>query len=185
VTELDQGEAKENVSEVRSGTKPIFAIFEGGGAKGIVHVGAYAAADELQFEFVGVAGASAGSIIASLIAVGFKPKNIFNPEVQGENIFSAHNLSPTEALGAQGWRQFQRLRRVRFKSATERLMNKVFHSYRELLADALSPKQPKRNADIVVVTDIQFQPSEASLRRADEVRRRVRADMAELSAAKA
>jgi len=41
---------------------------------------------------------------------------------------------------------------------------KVFNSYRELLADALSPKQPKRNADIVVVTDIQFQPSEASLR---------------------
>jgi hypothetical protein len=64
-------------------------------------------------------------------------------------------------------------------------MSKVFNSYRELLADALSPKQPQRNADIVVVTDIQFQPSEASLRRADEVRRRVRADMAELSAAKA
>lgn len=56
VTELDPGESKENVSEVRSGTKPIFAIFEGGGAKGIVHVGAYAAADELEFEFIGVAG---------------------------------------------------------------------------------------------------------------------------------
>ena len=64
-------------------------------------------------------------------------------------------------------------------------MNKVFNSYRELLADALSPKLPKRNADIVVVTDSQFQPSEASLRRADEVRRRVRAHMAELSAEKA
>jgi hypothetical protein len=64
-------------------------------------------------------------------------------------------------------------------------MNKVFNSYRELLADALSPKQPRRNADILVVTDTQFQPSEASLRRADEVRRRVRADMAELAAGKA
>jgi hypothetical protein len=52
------------------------------------------------------------------------------------------------------------------------------------LADALSPKQPKRNADIVVVTNSQFQPSEASLRRADEVRRRVRADM-KLAAGKA
>jgi len=48
-------------------------IFEGGGAKGIAHVGAYAAADEMRFEFVGVAGASAGAIVASLIAVGFKP----------------------------------------------------------------------------------------------------------------
>jgi hypothetical protein len=63
-------------------------------------------------------------------------------------------------------------------------MNKVFNSYRELLADALSPKLPKRNADIVVVTNSQFQPSEASLRRADEVRRRVRADM-KLAAGKA
>ena len=112
---MNQGESKENVSEVRSGTKPIFAIFEGGGAKGIAHVGAYAAADELEFEFVGVAGASAGAIVASLIAVGFKPKKIFNPEIPGENIFSAHSLSPTEALGAPDWRQFQRLRRIWFR----------------------------------------------------------------------
>jgi NTE family protein len=110
VTEPDHGAAKENVSEVRSDTKPIFAIFEGGGAKGIAHVGAYAAADELHFEFVGVAGASAGAIVASLIAVGFKPKEIFNPEIRDENIFSAYSLSPTEALGAPDWRQFQRLR---------------------------------------------------------------------------
>jgi NTE family protein len=115
MTELDQGEAKENVSEVRSGTKPIFAIFEGGGAKGIAHVGAYAAADEMRFEFVGVAGASAGAIIASLIAVGFKPRDIFNPEMLGENIFSAHKLSPTQALGESDWRQFQRLRQIWFK----------------------------------------------------------------------
>jgi len=65
---MNQGESKENVSEVRSGTKPIFAIFEGGGAKGIAHVGAYAAADELEFEFVGVAGASAGVEIAFYVA---------------------------------------------------------------------------------------------------------------------
>jgi hypothetical protein len=64
-------------------------------------------------------------------------------------------------------------------------MTKVFNSYRELLADALSPKPSERNADILVVTDTQFQPSEASLRRADEVRKRVRADMAGLTAGKA
>jgi hypothetical protein len=58
-------------------------------------------------------------------------------------------------------------------------MTKVFNSYRELLADALSPKPWERNADILVVTSAQFQPSEASLRRADEVRRRVRADRGE------
>ena len=115
VSETDSGEAQDPVSEVRSGTRPVFGIFEGGGAKGIAHVGAYAAADELQFEFVGVAGASAGAIVASLIAVGFKPQNIFNPEREGENIFSAHGLTPTEALGARDWREFQRLRRVWIK----------------------------------------------------------------------
>ena len=48
-------------AQVVSESRPIFAIFEGGGAKGIAHVGAYAAADEMGLEFVGVAGASAGS----------------------------------------------------------------------------------------------------------------------------
>jgi hypothetical protein len=57
-------------------------------------------------------------------------------------------------------------------------MTKVFNTYRELLADALSPKPPQRNADILVITNSQFQPSEASLRRADEVRRKVLADKA-------
>jgi predicted acylesterase/phospholipase RssA len=106
---------KESVSEVRSGATPIFAIFEGGGAKGIAHVGAYAAADEMLFEFVGVAGASAGAIVASLIAVGFRPNDIFNPSVEGENIFSAYHLSPLQALGDKDWRQFQRLRRFWIK----------------------------------------------------------------------
>ena len=63
-------------------------------------------------------------------------------------------------------------------------MSKVFSSYRELLADALSPKPSERHADILVVTDTQFQPSEASLRRADEVRKRVRADTATLTTEK-
>ncbi len=103
------------MSQVRSATRPIFAIFEGGGAKGIAHVGAYAAADEMRFEFVGVAGASAGAIVAALIAVGFKPDDIFNPGIEGQNIFSAHELSPTQALGEPDWRQFQRLRKVWFR----------------------------------------------------------------------
>ena len=104
-------DTQDDVSTVSSGKKPIFAIFEGGGAKGIAHVGAYAAAEALGFELVGVAGASAGAIVAALIAVGFKPKVIFNPDQPGENIFSHHEISAIAALGAPEWRQFQRLRR--------------------------------------------------------------------------
>jgi NTE family protein len=98
-------------AKVVSESRPIFAIFEGGGAKGIAHVGAYAAADEMGLEFVGVAGASAGSIVAALIAVGFSPTEIFNPDRAGADIFSTHNLSPIEVLGEADWRLFQRLRR--------------------------------------------------------------------------
>jgi NTE family protein len=98
-------------ADVASESRPIFAIFEGGGAKGIAHVGAYAAADEMGLEFVGVAGASAGSIVAALIAVGFSPTEILNPDQPGGDIFSAHGLSPIGVLGAADWRLFQRLRR--------------------------------------------------------------------------
>jgi NTE family protein len=96
---------------VRSDNKPVFAIFEGGGAKGIAHVGAYAAANDLKFEFIGVAGASAGAIVAALIAVGFKPNEIFNPENREENIFSSHGITPMQAIGASAWREFEHLRR--------------------------------------------------------------------------
>ncbi|MGB0671337.1 MAG: patatin-like phospholipase family protein, partial [Rhodospirillales bacterium] len=53
-------------------TKPVFGIFEGGGAKGIGHVAAAAAAEKSRLEFIGVAGASAGALVASLLAVGYK-----------------------------------------------------------------------------------------------------------------
>jgi hypothetical protein len=61
-------------------------------------------------------------------------------------------------------------------------MSKAFRSYRELLADALSPKPSERNSDVLVVTNLQFKPSVASLRRAEEVRKRIRCDMAESTA---
>ena len=43
------------MSEVRL----VYAIFEGGGAKGIAHLGAVAAVEQLELVFAGVAGASA------------------------------------------------------------------------------------------------------------------------------
>jgi NTE family protein len=57
----------------------VFGIFEGGGAKGLAHVGTIAAAQELGVQFVGVAGASAGAMVASLIAVGYNAKALYDP----------------------------------------------------------------------------------------------------------
>jgi predicted acylesterase/phospholipase RssA len=56
-----------------------FGIFEGGGAKGLAHVAAIAEAQTLGIQFVGVAGASAGAIVAALLAVGYKPQALYDP----------------------------------------------------------------------------------------------------------
>lgn len=47
------------------------AIFEGGGVRGIGHIGAAYALEEHGYVFENVAGCSAGAIVAALIAVGY------------------------------------------------------------------------------------------------------------------
>lgn len=47
------------------------AVFEGGGVKGIGLVGAVVAAEERGYEWVNVAGTSAGAIVASLVSAGY------------------------------------------------------------------------------------------------------------------
>lgn len=49
----------------------ILAAFQGGGAKGIAYVGAVRALEEHEYAFEAVAGTSAGSIVAALVAAGF------------------------------------------------------------------------------------------------------------------
>jgi NTE family protein len=91
---------------------PAFAIFEGGGAKGIAHIGALEAVRRVGIELQGVAGASAGAIAAVLAAIGMEPRRIFNPDVGGGDIFSARGSSPTDLIGARDWAWFLRIRRV-------------------------------------------------------------------------
>ena len=47
------------------------AVFEGGGVKGIGLVGAIAVAEERGYQWVNVAGTSAGAIVAALLAAGY------------------------------------------------------------------------------------------------------------------
>ncbi len=61
-------------------TKLIYAIFQGGGAKGIAHLGAVAAVEEeLKLAFAGVAGASAGAFVAALVADGYRSDELLDP----------------------------------------------------------------------------------------------------------
>lgn len=47
------------------------AVFEGGGIRGIAHVGALSVAEQYGYRWDHVAGTSAGAIIASLVAAGY------------------------------------------------------------------------------------------------------------------
>ncbi|HJQ60112.1 MAG TPA: patatin-like phospholipase family protein [Vineibacter sp.] len=60
----------------------VFVIFEGGGAKCIAHVGALRALEKKDAQIRGVAGTSAGAIIAALVAAGYRAEEIFS--VEGE-----------------------------------------------------------------------------------------------------
>jgi NTE family protein len=52
------------------------AVFEGGGVKGIGHVGAVAVAEERGYQWVNIAGTSAGAIVAALLAAGYRAAEI-------------------------------------------------------------------------------------------------------------
>jgi NTE family protein len=51
-------------------------VFEGGGVKGIGLVGAVAAIEEAGYEFVNLAGTSAGAIVATLLAAGYSAAEV-------------------------------------------------------------------------------------------------------------
>lgn len=59
---------------------PVFLALQGGGAKGIVHIGGIAALEELNFDIRAVSGTSAGSMVAALIAAGFNSKDLVDPD---------------------------------------------------------------------------------------------------------
>src|SRR3984957_10364039 len=95
----------------------VFGIFEGGGAKGLAHVGAVAAARELGVQFVGVAGASAGAIVASLIAVGYSANALYDP-LKRTGLLS---VALTDLFGPgqwDEWKQFSTAVQDRLSTAT-------------------------------------------------------------------
>jgi NTE family protein len=80
----------------------VFGVFEGGGAKGLAHVAAFAAAQRHGLKFLGVAGASGGAIVAALIAVGHRPHTLYDPKTRMGLL--AGDL--TQHLGAQRWSEW-------------------------------------------------------------------------------
>ncbi|HLK59040.1 MAG TPA: patatin-like phospholipase family protein [Chthonomonadaceae bacterium] len=85
--------------------KTVFGIFQGGGAKGLAHVGALTELENMGIEFAGVAGTSAGSIIAALIAAGYKASELYSPIYDPSGVL---DQDFTTLLGDEKeWRQFK------------------------------------------------------------------------------
>jgi NTE family protein len=66
----------------------------GGGARGIAHIGVLKALDEMGIKFSMISGTSAGSIVASLYAYGYRPDDIYEL-VKDLTIFKSLRLSWT------------------------------------------------------------------------------------------
>lgn len=72
-----------------------FIVFEGGGAKGISHIGAVQAIERSkQLQIQGCAGTSAGSIIAALVAAGYSSDEIFRYDRKTEKVSSVFDHLP-------------------------------------------------------------------------------------------
>ncbi len=81
----------------------IYAIFEGGGAKGLAHVAALAEAQRKGLVFKGVAGTSAGAIVAALVAVGYTAKQLYDPASR-QGLMAG---SLTDFFDKQTWADFK------------------------------------------------------------------------------
>ena len=92
--------------------RPIFAIFEGGGAKGVAHVGALDAIANNNLDIVGVAGTSAGALVAVLVAIGLDAVDIMDEHDCDANILKRNGLDPIKLLGVREWGRFRTLHRL-------------------------------------------------------------------------
>jgi NTE family protein len=77
------------------------AVFEGGGIRGIGHVGAACIFEQEGYEFVNLAGSSAGAIVAALLAVGYTCDEI-NDEMRDLDYVKFKQKSFLDYLGTVG-----------------------------------------------------------------------------------
>jgi NTE family protein len=89
-----------------------YIALEGGGAKGIVHVGALRIIEELKLDVRGYAGTSAGAVVAAFADAGYTSREIMNPDNQ-QTILDDLNISrPTDLFGPGGWSEISVLKDI-------------------------------------------------------------------------
>lgn len=101
------------IDEVIDGVR---LAFQGGGAKGIVHIGALMAVEELKLPIEAVAGTSAGAMVAALIAAGYTARELLDPDAKTHILqqFRAEGYGKAPALfGTAGWATISLFRRIK------------------------------------------------------------------------
>ena len=94
----------------------VFCVFEGGGAKGVAHVGALRAIENIEeYEVKGFAGTSAGAIVAALAAVGWSSHELVTQHddgrIESKALQTIGNPGATSlaALFGDEWKKLKRL----------------------------------------------------------------------------
>jgi len=108
--EADQG-VEASCEKRLTDPRPIFLAMQGGGAKGVAHVGALTAIEGFEYDIRGVSGTSAGSMVAALVAAGYKARELVNLETK-EHLFSEASQAlgfhqPTDIFPGTGWRNLK------------------------------------------------------------------------------
>jgi NTE family protein len=105
-----------------------YLAFQGGGAKGISHIGGLAAVNELKLKIGGVAGTSAGAIIAALVAAKYSANKIFDGKHRRHilrTLSYGDYANPTTLFGEKGWRSLQKV--IALKDDIARIIRWTFH----------------------------------------------------------
>ena len=122
----DTDQALETTGAPSEKSHSLFLVLEGGGAKGIAHVAAWEALEPLleqipadvlasgekpkSFEITGVAGTSAGAVVAAFIAAGATSRHLVDSEGRIPLCDALGLESFHDIFGIKGWRRLVELR---------------------------------------------------------------------------
>lgn len=88
----------------------VYLAFQGGGAKGVSHIGGLKAVNDMGLKVSGVAGTSAGALVAAMVAAGYSADELFNG-ADGSHILKTlaggRFENPTKLFN--GWKYLTRL----------------------------------------------------------------------------
>ncbi|WP_186095806.1 patatin-like phospholipase family protein [Burkholderia gladioli] len=115
MTDHKEDEAPQDPAPIEPGPAPrsVFLAFQGGGARGISHVGGLAAINALGMKVEGVAGTSAGAIMAALVAAGYRADQLLDPANEThllQRVADGQFKRATQLFTDKGWSAVWRLR---------------------------------------------------------------------------